>query len=69
MLRKMEPCLSHFEVPSSILAILGHDTTASSISWTLYSLAEHPDIQHKCREEIDEILQERGEDAEITWLV
>ena len=47
----------------------GHDTTASSISWTLYSLAEHPDIQHKCREEVDEILQERGDNAEITWLV
>lgn len=36
----------------------GHDTTASSISWSLYSLAEHPDIQRKCQEEIDSILDD-----------
>ena len=35
----------------------GHDTTASSISWILYSLAEHPDCQKKCQEEIDVLLQ------------
>ena len=35
----------------------GHDTTASAISWILYSLAEHPDCQKKCQDEIDELFQ------------
>jgi len=44
----------------------GHDTTASSITWTLYSLAQHQDIQEKCRQEADEVLKDRKDDA-IIW--
>lgn len=33
----------------------GHDTTASSISWLLYLLAQHPDYQQKVQEELDSI--------------
>ena len=44
----------------------GHDTTASSISWILYSLAQHPEYQLKCQQEIDEILQDRDSD-ELLW--
>ncbi|XP_060077843.1 cytochrome P450 4F2-like isoform X3 [Ylistrum balloti] len=44
----------------------GHDTTASAISWTLYSLAEHHDIQKRAQQEIDEVLQGRDSD-DITW--
>ncbi|XP_028367307.1 cytochrome P450 4A6 [Phyllostomus discolor] len=42
----------------------GHDTTASGISWILYSLAAHPEHQHRCRKEIQSLL---GHDASITW--
>lgn len=44
----------------------GHDTTASAISWILYSLAENPKHQEKCRNEIDKILEGRESDN-IEW--
>lgn len=44
----------------------GHDTTASAISWILYSLAENPKHQEKCRNEIDKILEGRESDN-IVW--
>ena len=31
----------------------GHDTVASGISWALYNLAKHPDIQERAREEVN----------------
>eukprot|EP01104_Vermistella_antarctica_P007255 TRINITY_DN1800_c0_g1_i6.p1 TRINITY_DN1800_c0_g1~~TRINITY_DN1800_c0_g1_i6.p1 ORF type:complete len:243 (-),score=55.27 TRINITY_DN1800_c0_g1_i6:25-753(-) len=37
----------------------GHDTTASGISWTLYHLAAHPDVQEKAYEEIDRVLGDK----------
>lgn len=42
----------------------GHDTTASVISWTLYSLARHPEYQEKCRQEVDEVF---GHKNELDW--
>ncbi|XP_053380794.1 cytochrome P450 4F6-like [Mercenaria mercenaria] len=44
----------------------GYDTTASAISWILYSLAKHPEYQEKCQEEIDDLLQGRESD-DIKW--
>ena len=38
----------------------GHDTTASAISWTLYSLAQHPDIQERARLEVQGVLKEKS---------
>ncbi|GIY72349.1 cytochrome P450 4C1 [Caerostris darwini] len=36
----------------------GHDTTAMSISWALYSLGSHPDIQKTAQEELDDIFED-----------
>ncbi|XP_066480717.1 cytochrome P450 4A4-like [Tiliqua scincoides] len=37
----------------------GHDTTASGISWIFYSMAQNPEHQQRCREEIQEVLGDR----------
>ncbi|XP_063092481.1 cytochrome P450 4A6-like [Cavia porcellus] len=42
----------------------GHDTTASGICWTLYALATHPSHQQRCREEVQNLLGDKGS---ITW--
>ena len=42
----------------------GHDTTASGVSWTLYMLGLHPDIQRQCREEIQSVL---GDRQRVEW--
>jgi cytochrome P450 len=46
--------------------IVGHDTTASGIAWTLYSLAAHPEHQQRCQQEVDEILAHK-ENKDIEW--
>lgn len=47
------------EVDSFMFA--GHDTTAVSISWVLYMLGLHPEVQRKVQEEVDALF---GEDTE-----
>ena len=50
--------LSDSDIMSEMNTFLfeGHDTTASGIAWTLYTLSQHPGIQRKCREEIRAVL-------------
>lgn len=60
--------LSKLEIRNEVDTFLfeGHDTTASGISWILYSLAEHPEYQEKVQAEIDDVLE--GRDTEfIQW--
>uniref|UniRef100_A0A670II11 Cytochrome P450 family 4 subfamily B member 1 n=1 Tax=Podarcis muralis TaxID=64176 RepID=A0A670II11_PODMU len=42
----------------------GHDTTASGISWLFYCMAQNPEHQQRCREEIMELL---GQQEDIQW--
>ncbi|XP_058148522.1 cytochrome P450 4F2-like [Dasypus novemcinctus] len=44
----------------------GHDTTASGLSWVLYNLAKYPEYQERCRQEVQELLRDRGSE-EIEW--
>ncbi|EST08173.1 Cytochrome P450 [Kalmanozyma brasiliensis GHG001] len=36
----------------------GHETTASGVSWTLWNLASHPEIQDKLRKECKELMDQ-----------
>eukprot|EP00127_Corallochytrium_limacisporum_P004789 Clim_evm4s177 gene=Clim_evmTU4s177 len=36
----------------------GHETTANSMTWTLFELAQRPDLQQKIRQELNEVLGE-----------
>eukprot|EP00117_Sycon_ciliatum_P048497 scpid67987/ scgid2886/ Leukotriene-B(4) omega-hydroxylase 1; CYPIVF2; Cytochrome P450 4F2; Cytochrome P450-LTB-omega; Leukotriene-B(4) 20-monooxygenase 1 len=42
----------------------GHDTTASALQWTIYYLSLHEDIQEKCRQEVQSVLQKSGHSTE-----
>ena len=44
---------------ADIFMVGGHDTTTSSMSWTLYLLAKHPEHQEKVREEVRSVLMGR----------
>lgn len=39
----------------TLLALQGHDTTAAALSFILYNVAAHPEVQAKLAEEMDEI--------------
>ena len=64
LLQDEEGCgLTDEEIRAEVDTFLfeGHDTTAAGIAWTLYNLARFPDHQEKCRAEVDEIFEEKGE--------
>ncbi|XP_049643662.1 cytochrome P450 4F3-like [Suncus etruscus] len=44
----------------------GHDTTASGLSWVLFNLAQHPEHQERCREEVEALLRGRAT-QEVEW--
>ncbi|KAJ8013575.1 hypothetical protein DPEC_G00031200 [Dallia pectoralis] len=44
----------------------GHDTTASGISWVLYNLSQNQDYQNRCRDEVNNLLQDR-QTEDIEW--
>jgi cytochrome P450 len=38
------------------LIVAGHETTASTLSWTWYLLSQHPDVEEKLSRELDNLL-------------
>ncbi len=42
------------------LFLAGHETTAVALSWTLYLLSQHPEVEAKLRSELDEVLGGRA---------
>ncbi|WAR07533.1 CP4F6-like protein [Mya arenaria] len=60
--------LSRLEIRNEVDSFLsaGHETTASTALWVLYSLAKNPDYQLKCQQEVDQVLEGRDSDV-IKW--
>ncbi|RIB21091.1 cytochrome P450 [Gigaspora rosea] len=54
--------LTHEELISQVMTLLiaGHETTSTSLSWTLYFLAKNPDIQDRLRKEVLEVFTDRN---------
>ncbi|XP_076452061.1 cytochrome P450 4F2-like isoform X3 [Babylonia areolata] len=60
--------LTSLEIRNEVDTFLfeGHDTTASAISWILFSLAGHPQCQTRAQAEVDEILEGRDR-PDLEW--
>lgn len=44
--------------------LAGHETTANALTWTFYLLSEHPEIEQKFHEEIEQVLSGRAPNME-----
>ena len=53
--------LSHKEIRNEIntFVFAGHDTTNSSVVWTLVYLAKHPECQEKVFQEVDSVFKDK----------
>ncbi len=47
----------------------GHETTAHTLSWFIYSLATHPEVQARCHTAIDEEKPSVQDDSKSTVLL
>ncbi|KAN0061886.1 hypothetical protein ACQY0O_005880 [Thecaphora frezii] len=58
--------LSDDEMAGQIVTFLfaGHETTATTLSWCLYFLAMHPEVQDEVRSAIEKAFEELGVDVE-----
>ncbi|GJQ83088.1 hypothetical protein Trydic_g20100 [Trypoxylus dichotomus] len=62
--------LTHEQIREEVDTFMfeGHDTTTSSIAWTLFLLGIHQDIQEKAYKEVNEIFRDDLESLEFTDL-
>ncbi|MGR8931119.1 MAG: cytochrome P450, partial [Gammaproteobacteria bacterium] len=62
--------LSDEEIQGNVLTILmaGEDTTAHTLSWLLYLISEHPEVQRKMQQEADAVLGEETIPSDIGLL-
>lgn len=54
--------LTNQEIRDNLLAIIvnGHETVATSVSLSLYFLAQHPEILARAQEEVDRVMEQQG---------
>ncbi|XP_072039842.1 cytochrome P450 4F4-like [Amphiura filiformis] len=55
--------LSDIEIRNQVDTFMfgGHDTTSSGLSWIVYNLANHPEFQERCRNEVDEVMEGKAD--------
>eukprot|EP00516_Mucochytrium_quahogii_P000313 CAMPEP_0203746106 /NCGR_PEP_ID=MMETSP0098-20131031/1643_1 /ASSEMBLY_ACC=CAM_ASM_000208 /TAXON_ID=96639 /ORGANISM=" , Strain NY0313808BC1" /LENGTH=546 /DNA_ID=CAMNT_0050634079 /DNA_START=518 /DNA_END=2158 /DNA_ORIENTATION=+ len=62
VLRRMEGVAPRTrEGNSLIFAFAGHDTTGHTMSWLLFELSRHPDIQRRLQAEVDDFFKQVGD--------
>jgi len=46
------------QVRDEVMTLLtaGHETTANALTWTWYFLSQHPDVEHRLNDELNEVL-------------
>jgi len=51
--------MSHQQIMDELITLFaaGHETTSNALSWTFYLLSNHPEIQQKLHEELDQVLK------------
>lgn len=46
------------------LLVVGHETTATSLTWAFYLIAKHPEVQEKIQDEIQRVIGKRNIEVE-----
>ncbi len=49
------------------MVIAGHETVATSLAWTLYLLATHPEMQQRLHHELEQVLGTAGDGRDPGW--
>ncbi len=52
------------------LIVAGHETTAATLNWMWYLISQHPEVEHKIQQEVDQLrMEEAPRFAELPLLV
>lgn len=57
------------EVRDELMTIFvaGHETTALALSWALYEISKHPEVERKIKEELELVLEGKPMTVESVW--